>query len=158
MNNIIKYCTLDDKIVARPGHGNHALLCSAVWISHDKGIKPPYYNHNSALHVYNWSYSHYHYSIEEITPNYSHWLSAQRKALLTCISHVVNLGALDNYSDIRADVKSKAGYKDPTCFFTTNSCESLNHLITQEVEWKESQLPNLIDSLKAITNDHHSEL
>ena len=55
-------------------------------------------------------------------------------------------------------VRSKAGYKNPTCFFTTNSSESLNHLIKQEVEWKESQLPKLIDSLKAIANDHHSEL
>ena len=55
-------------------------------------------------------------------------------------------------------VRSKAGCKDPMCFFTTNSSESLNHLIKQEVEWKESQLPKLIDSLKAITNDHHSEL
>ena len=51
--------------------------------------------------------------------------------------------------------RSKAGCKDPTCFFTTNSSESLNHLIIQGVEWKESQL---IDSLKAITNDHHYEL
>ena len=55
-------------------------------------------------------------------------------------------------------VRSKAGCKDPTHFFTTNSSESLNHLIKQEVEWKESQLPKLIDSLKAITNDHYSEL
>ena len=29
----------------------------------------------------------------------------------------------------------------------------VNHLIKQEVEWKESQLPKLIDSLKAIAND-----
>ena len=54
-------------------------------------------------------------------------------------------------------VRCEAG-KDPTCFFTTNCSESLNHLIKQEVEWKESQLPKLIDSLKAITSDHHSEL
>ena len=54
-------------------------------------------------------------------------------------------------------VRSKAGCKDPTHFFT-NSSESLNHLIKQEVEWKESQLPKLINSLKAITNDHYSEL
>ena len=43
-------------------------------------------------------------------------------------------------------VRSKAGCKDPTCFFTTNSSESLNHLIKHEVEWKESQLPKLIES------------
>ena len=55
-------------------------------------------------------------------------------------------------------MRSKAGCKDPTYFFTTNSSESLNHLIKKEIEWKESQLPKLIDSLKAIANDHHSEL
>ena len=55
-------------------------------------------------------------------------------------------------------MRSKASCRDPTCFFTTNSSEYLNHLIKQEVEWKENQLPKLIDSLKAITNDHHSEL
>ena len=55
-------------------------------------------------------------------------------------------------------VRSKAGCKDPTHYFTTNSSESLNHLIKQEVEWKESQLPKLINSLKAITSDHYSEL
>ena len=48
--------------------------------------------------------------------------------------------------------------QDPTCFFTTNSSESLNHVIKQEVEWKESQLPKLMDSLKSISNDHNSEL
>ena len=54
-------------------------------------------------------------------------------------------------------MRSKAGCKDPTCFFTTNSSEYLNYLI-EEVEWKESQLPKLIESLKAITNDQCSEL
>ena len=44
-------------------------------------------------------------------------------------------------------VRSQTGCKDPTHFFTTNSSESLNHVIKQEVEWKESQLPKLIDSL-----------
>ena len=55
-------------------------------------------------------------------------------------------------------MRSKAGCKDPTSFFTTNSSESLNHLIKQKVEWKESQLPKLIESLKAIMNDQRSEL
>ena len=52
-------------------------------------------------------------------------------------------------------MRSKVGCKDPTCFFTTNSSEYLNHIIKQEVECK---LPKLIDSLKATVNDHHSEL
>ena len=53
-------------------------------------------------------------------------------------------------------VKSKAGFKDPMCFFTTNSSESLNHLIKQEVEWKENQLPKLIDGLKAMITIQNS--
>ena len=42
------------------------------------------------------------------------------------------------------EVRYRAGFKNPTAHFTTNSSESLNHLIKQEVEWKESQLPELI--------------
>ncbi len=54
--------------------------------------------------------------------------------------------------------RRQAGCVDPTSFFTTNSSESLNHVIKQEVEWKESQLPQLIESLKSITNDQNSEV
>ena len=64
----------------------------------------------------------------------------------------------DKVKCVLPSVRSKAGCKDPTHFFTTNSSEPLNHLIKQEVQWKESQLPKLIDSLKVITNDHYSEL
>lgn len=56
------------------------------------------------------------------------------------------------------EVRSQAGCKDPTHFFTTNSSESLNHMIKLEVEWKESHLTKMIDSLKSITSDHNSEL
>ncbi len=56
------------------------------------------------------------------------------------------------------EARRQAGCKDPTCLFTTNSGESLNHVIKQEVEWKESKLPQLIESLKSITNDQTSEL
>ena len=45
--------------------------------------------------------------------------------------------------------RCRAGCKDPTSFFT-NSSESLNHVIKQEVEWKESQLP--------LQNDQISQL
>ena len=34
-------------------------------------------------------------------------------------------------------VRCLAGFKD-SAFFTTNSSESLNHVIKQEVQWKES--------------------
>lgn len=54
--------------------------------------------------------------------------------------------------------RRRAGCKDPTCFFTTNISESLNHVIKQEVEWKESRLPQLIESLKSIAHDQSSEL
>ena len=49
-----------------------------------------------------------------------------------------------------------AGCRDPKRLFTTNNSESLNHVIKQEVAWKENQLPKLIDSLKAIVTDHVS--
>ena len=54
--------------------------------------------------------------------------------------------------------RRREGCKDPTSFFTTNSSESLNHVIKQEVEWKESQLPQLIQSLKSIANDQICQL
>ena len=51
------------------------------------------------------------------------------------------------------EARRLAGCKDPTCFFTTNSSESLNHIIKQEIEWKETKLPMLIERLKSITDD-----
>ena len=51
----------------------------------------------------------------------------------------------------------KAGL-DPTKKFTTNISESLNHVIKQEVEWKENKLPVLITHLKSITEQHVEEL
>ena len=47
---------------------------------------------------------------------------------------------------------------DPTRKFTTNVSESINHVIKQEVDWKENKLPVLIDHLKAITKQHVAEL
>ena len=54
-------------------------------------------------------------------------------------------------------VRRQAGLSEPTALYTTNSSESLNHLIKLEVEWKESSLPKLID-LKKIADDHTIEL
>lgn len=47
------------------------------------------------------------------------------------------------------EVRTKAGI-DPFQHFTTNSSESVNHIIKLEVEWKENKLPNLIEHLKNI--------
>lgn len=54
-------------------------------------------------------------------------------------------------------MRSQAGL-DPSKVFTTNSSESINHDIKQEVQWKESKLPTLIEHLKAITAQHQTEL
>ena len=54
-------------------------------------------------------------------------------------------------------VRVKAGVS-PTHRFTTNVSESINHVIKQEVDWKENKLPVLIDHLKAITKQHVAEL
>ena len=54
-------------------------------------------------------------------------------------------------------VRSQAG-ADPGSLFTTNSSESINHVIKQEVEWKENKLPQLISHLKSIAAQHQAEL
>ena len=54
-------------------------------------------------------------------------------------------------------VRAKAGL-DPTQKFTTNISESINHVIKQEMEWKENKLPVLIDHFEAITEQHVEEL
>ena len=58
------------------------------------------------------------------------------------------------------EVRDRAGWKSGKLGgkFTTNSSESLNHVIKQEVEWKESKLPVLVQHLKAIVDQHDSEL
>ena len=50
------------------------------------------------------------------------------------------------------DIRKKAGI-DGSSFFTTNNSESLNHIIKQEVQWKETMLPQLIESFKLIALD-----
>ena len=55
------------------------------------------------------------------------------------------------------EVRTKAGI-NPLQHFTTNTSESLNHIIKLEVEWKENKLPNLIDHLKNIVDRQKSEL
>lgn len=39
-----------------------------------------------------------------------------------------------------------------------NMSESINHVIKQEVDWKESKLPVLIDHLKTVVDQHVNEL
>ena len=49
------------------------------------------------------------------------------------------------------DIRMKAQIiGTPLPLFTTNSSESINHVIKTEVEWKENKLPALIAHLKAI--------
>ena len=54
------------------------------------------------------------------------------------------------------EVRSTAGFKDSSRFITANCSESLNHVIKQEVEWKEMKLHHLIERLKAIVDDQMS--
>ena len=65
--------------------------------------------------------------------------------------------ALDIKKCVLPAVRVKAGL-NPTQKFTTNISESLNHVIKQEVEWKENKLPVLISHLKSITEQHDEEL
>lgn len=57
--------------------------------------------------------------------------------------------------NILPKVRHLAGFRGS--FFTTNCSESLNHVIKQEVQWKESNLPKLIDNLKSIADDQIHE-
>lgn len=41
---------------------------------------------------------------------------------------------------------------------TTNSSESLNHVIKQEVQWQQNKLPVLIEHLLNIVQQHVAEL
>ncbi len=54
-------------------------------------------------------------------------------------------------------MRSRAG-TDPCKMFTTNSSEAINHIIKQEVQWRENKLPTLIEHLKTITAQHQAEL
>ena len=54
-------------------------------------------------------------------------------------------------------VRVRAG-ADPDRLFTTNSSESINHVIKAEVEWKESKLPCLISHLNKLAMQHQAEI
>ena len=58
--------------------------------------------------------------------------------------------------NVLPEVRRRAGWKKES-FFTTNCSESLNHVIKQEVEWKENKLPQLIDKLKTIVDENCAE-
>ena len=65
--------------------------------------------------------------------------------------------ARDFIECVLPQVRLNAGI-NPTQHFTTNSSESLNHIIKLEVEWKESKLSTLIEHLKSIVDRQKSEL
>ena len=44
------------------------------------------------------------------------------------------------------EVRKRAGMES-TCHFTSNTSESMNNVIKQEVQWKENKLPLLIEHL-----------
>ena len=55
-------------------------------------------------------------------------------------------------------VRAKAGLIDARLHFTTNTSETLNNVIKQEMNCKESKLPTLIKHLKHICDRHTAEL
>ena len=55
------------------------------------------------------------------------------------------------------EVRKRAGMNG-TCHFTTNTSESINNVIKQEVQWKENKLPVLIEHLKSIVVRQRSEV
>ena len=81
-------------------------------------------------------------SASNITPQFHAWFCEYK--------------AEDFKKSILPSVRRLAGFKDSS-FFTTNCSESLNHVIKQEVQWKESKLPQLIDNLKSVTDDQIRE-
>ena len=86
----------------------HVLLCDVLRSGTD--TKPCYYNQDSTLPVYKWTCSQYHYSIEELSqilltnsvPK-EKICSRQPTRGSHNVAFVVDLNALDDYSDIRAD-------------------------------------------------------
>ncbi len=52
------------------------------------------------------------------------------------------------------DVRALAGIVEVGKKFTTNTSESMNHVIKLEVDWKESKLPVLINHLKKIADEY----
>uniref|UniRef100_A0A1X7SJT8 MULE transposase domain-containing protein n=1 Tax=Amphimedon queenslandica TaxID=400682 RepID=A0A1X7SJT8_AMPQE len=52
-------------------------------------------------------------------------------------------------------VRKRAGF---TSLYTTNNSESINHVIKQEVEWKENKLPILIQHLKNVVDRQVGEI
>ena len=66
--------------------------------------------------------------------------------------------ANDIVDSVLPTVRAKAGIRDPSHHFTTNASESLNHIIKQEVNWKENKLPVLIEHLRSIADRNTAEL
>lgn len=62
--------------------------------------------------------------------------------------------AKDIVECVLPEVRSKAGLKDPCRDFTTNN----SHVIKQEVNWKESKLPALVEHLRSTVDRHNAEL
>ena len=56
------------------------------------------------------------------------------------------------------EVRKKAQISGhPLPLYTTNQSESINHMIKQDVQWKENKLPGLIKHLKVICDRHVAE-
>ena len=85
-------------------------------------------------------------SVSERDPQFHSWFAQYKMDLIA--------------NSVLPPVREKAGYVSGKIGekFTTNVSESLNHVIKQEVEWKESKLPILVEHLKAITNQHEAEM
>ena len=52
-------------------------------------------------------------------------------------------------------VRKQAGITKP---YTTNNSESMNHVLKQEVDWKENKLPVLIQHVKNVVDRHQAEM
>ena len=52
-------------------------------------------------------------------------------------------------------VRKQAGITKP---YTTNNSESMNHILKQEVDWKENKLPVLIQHVKNVVDRHQAKM
>jgi len=41
--------------------------------------------------------------------------------------------------------------------WTSNNCESVNHMLKQAIDWRPQQLPDLIDTLRQLVNSQYTE-
>ena len=53
---------------------------------------------------------------------------------------------------MRKDVREKAGLGSPPSTFTTNASESINFVLKQKVDFKESEWPEFNEKVKVLVN------